>query len=67
MLNEASLKAVLRAEVERDGGQKAAAKRLGVSAQFLCDVLHGRRGLTARLLRGLGYRRVVMYERDTRR
>jgi len=63
MLSEESVWNVLHAEVTRRGGQKAAAKRLGVSAQHLCDVFHGRRALSAKLLAGLGYRRVTMYER----
>lgn len=65
MISHASLHRVLRAEVSFPGGQKAAAKRLGVSAQYLNDVLNGRREFGHAILQGLGYRRVVMYKRDT--
>jgi transcriptional regulator with XRE-family HTH domain len=47
---------------EAAGSQKAAAKRLGVSEQYLCDVLKGRREPGKKLLDALGYRRVVVYE-----
>lgn len=67
MLSERSVLLLLHSETRQPGGQKAAARRLGVSAQLLCDVIHGRRALSAKLLRGLGYKRVVMYERDERR
>ena len=63
VIDEESLANILYREASSRGGQKAAAKRLGVSAQYLCDVLHGRRAMGAALLRGLGYKRVIMYER----
>jgi transcriptional regulator with XRE-family HTH domain len=52
----------IRVEVASAGSQEAAAKRLGVSAQYLCDVLKGRREPGKKLLDAIGYRRVVVYE-----
>lgn len=45
------------------GSQKAWAQENGISPQFVCDVLQGRRAPTDRLARALGYRRVVSFER----
>lgn len=45
------------------GSQAAWAAENGISPQFVCDVLQGRRAPTERLARALGYRRVVSFER----
>ena len=45
------------------GSQQAWARENGISPQFVCDVLQGRRAPTDRLARALGYRRVVAFER----
>lgn len=42
--------------------QKQLAEELGVSTGYLNDYLHFRREPGAKLLEGLGIRRVVMYE-----
>lgn len=52
----------VRVEVAYHGSQDAAAKQLGVSPQYLCDVLRKRREPGQKLLDALGYRRVVVYE-----
>ena len=44
------------------GSQQAWARENGISPQFVCDVLQGRRAPTDRLARVLGYRRVVSFE-----
>lgn len=41
--------------------QKAVAAQLGVSGSYVCDVLKGRRDVTKRLAKALGYQRVVIY------
>ena len=43
--------------------QKRAAKDLGISQQYLCDVLKGRREISATLADQLGYERVVMFRK----
>jgi hypothetical protein len=45
------------------GSQQTWARENGVSPQFVCDVLQGRRAPTDRLGRALGYRRVVSFEK----
>lgn len=45
------------------GSQQAWAHENGISPQFVCDVLQGRRAPTERLARALGYRRVVSFKR----
>lgn len=56
----------LRSVVVWAGDQKRAAKHLGISEQFLCDVLRGRRALSTKLLNALGYRKVDIYEQFRR-
>jgi hypothetical protein len=48
------------------GSQQAWARENGISPQFVCDVLQGRRAPSDRLARALGYRRVVSFERIKR-
>jgi DNA-binding transcriptional regulator YdaS (Cro superfamily) len=62
-----SLYAVLYGVVRTYGTQKKAAHALGVSQQYLTDVLHGRREIGATLLSALGYRKVVLYEQIKQR
>lgn len=59
---EAALLERLRIVVAGAGNQQLAARQLGVSAQYLCDVIKGRREPGKKLLDALGYRRVVVYE-----
>lgn len=56
------LREMLRSLVTYEGGQQQLANRLGVSPQYLCDVLAGRREPGNKLLSGLGCKRVVIYE-----
>jgi plasmid maintenance system antidote protein VapI len=51
---------MLKAECKKSSQSKVA-KRLGVSRQFICDVLKGRRDITDRLLEGLGVEKRVTY------
>lgn len=52
----------IRNEVKRAGSQDRCAQMFGISPQYLCDVLRGRREPGAKLLDALGYRRLVVYE-----
>lgn len=61
-----SLKAVRMALMfKRDelGGQTAMAKAAGVSPQFVSDAMKGKRNPTGRLLKLIGYERVVIYRK----
>lgn len=60
-LREHELLLALRGEVERQATNKQAAERLGVSAQYLGDVLHGRRAISAKLAHALGYERQALF------
>lgn len=51
----------LRVIVERHGSQKEAARSLGISAQFLCDLLKRKREPSDRILSELGLERVTYY------
>ncbi len=63
LLREAEVIAILHATVKRHGTQEAAAEWFGVSGAYLCQVLYGVRPPGKKLLRRLGIRRKVMYER----
>ena len=47
--------------------QLTLATAIGVSASFLCDVMHGRREPTGKVLEYLGLERVVVYRIPKRR
>lgn len=42
---------------------KSAAKALGISQQYLSDMMNGRREISDEVARKLGYRKVVRYQR----
>ncbi len=48
--------------VKRQGSQKQAAKFLGISEQYLADVLRGRRAPGKKVLEALGLQKVVVYK-----
>ena len=53
----------LRSQVKKHGSQKKLAEVIGVSPQYLGDILAGRREPGEKLLAGCGFRRIVTYER----
>jgi DNA-binding transcriptional regulator YdaS (Cro superfamily) len=57
----------LRLAVKKAGGQKAWANQHGVSPQFVCDVLKGRRGLTDTICQAIGLIRETVYRENIRR
>jgi hypothetical protein len=59
-----ALREAIAVRVRLAGEQRILANACGVSPQYLCDVLSGRREPGAKLLKGLGYRRVVIYEQE---
>lgn len=54
----------IRQFVEKHGSQKAAAKELGISPQFLCNVLQGYKQPYS-IMKKLGYSHVVFYIKDS--
>jgi hypothetical protein len=53
----------MRKRIERAGSQQAWARQVGISPQYLCDVLMARRDVPDKVLAALGYVRVVTYRR----
>lgn len=60
-MTEEYVLAQLRSWLAQYGSQKALAVRLGVSVQYLNDVLRGRREVGPAVLAGLGLEKVVTY------
>ena len=60
-LREHELLLALRGEVARHLTQKAAADHLGISTQYLTDVLQERRSIGKRLSHALGYERQTLF------
>ena len=46
-----------------ESSQKDVAKRLRLTPQYVNDVLHKRRPISAELAKKLGYKRVIVFER----
>ena len=57
------LRKMLRIGVQVDGTQQAFARRIGISEQYLSDILKGRREPGAKVLKYFGLERVVGYRR----
>jgi transcriptional regulator with XRE-family HTH domain len=55
---------LIRGEAEKTGSQKELAKKLGVSAQYISDILNGRREPGDAILKPLGLHKVVTYEQE---
>ncbi len=53
--------AELRRRIDAEGSQKAVAKLMGFSPQFIGDVLKGRRAVTTALAGALGFKRVDVW------
>ena len=63
LVNQAYMRQVITNAVISAGSQRRAAKELSISASYLGDVLHGKRGVSDELAQRLGWRRTVRYER----
>jgi plasmid maintenance system antidote protein VapI len=62
VLDNGDVKELLRSEIESAGGQTAFAKKFEVPRVTLSKILHGKRGLTKRIVKLLKLR--VVYVRD---
>lgn len=60
-MTEEQMRGLLLAQCEAAGGQNKWAKKYGVTPQFVCDVIHGRRNVTETISRAMGCDRVVSY------
>lgn len=63
-LDEAELYAVIRREVQAAGGQSAFARKLGISAAYVSQIVNAHREPSDAVLARIGLRRVVRYMRD---
>lgn len=59
----ADIYALMRKAIADAGGQSAWAARVGVSPQYVSDVVNGRRDPAARMLAAVGVKRVTVYRR----
>ena len=66
MIDKSGVIGQLEVFISRHGNARAAAKALKVSAPYLSMVRTGRRPLSAKVLKRLGYRRIVMFEQVIR-
>lgn len=57
----------VRDQIRRHGSQRAYAAHVGISQQYLCDVLNGRRDISAELAALLGFERLVVYVKAPRK
>ena len=57
-----TLIAKLHAEAAKLGEQRLLAKQLGISSQYLSDILNGRREPGEKVLAALGIKRADLYE-----
>jgi hypothetical protein len=57
------LLAMIKIGVSAAGSQKAFAESAGISSQYLCDVLKGRREVGQRILDMYGLERVITYRK----
>ena len=61
MISEQEMLRRLRVAVQKSGSQRAFATEHGVSPQYVCDCLKGRRNIGVSVAQALGYRPVVAY------
>lgn len=61
ILNADDMLSEVKRWVAASGSQKKAAKLLGVSEQYMTDVLKGRREVGPTLAEALGYDKIVMF------
>ncbi len=49
--------------IEKEGAQYKAAKKLGISAAYLSDILKNRRAISDKVSKKLGYERITTYKK----
>lgn len=59
---DGNIVAELKRRIGIEGSQKAAAEVLGISEQYLSDILHGRREVSANVARAMGFERIVSFQ-----
>lgn len=57
------MRSMLRSALSAAGSQKELAKRIGITPQFLNDMLNDRRAITGKALSYLGFEQITVYYR----
>lgn len=65
MLTQDGIIAYLRSILELHGTQRDLAARVGVSEQYLSDILSGRRDVSDEFAQKIGFRRMIRFARIT--
>ncbi len=65
-VHDSRIRRLLRKRVRRHGTQLATARALGISSQYLNDVLRERREISDKLANALGFDRVIVFQRQAR-
>lgn len=60
-LSQNDVMTILKRETDKAGSQKAYAAAIGVSAQYLSDVLSGTKAPGEKILKALGLRKIAIY------
>jgi hypothetical protein len=63
LITNDALVAILREQICRSGGPSRYAKHLGVSCAFISAVLSGSKYVSGRILKDLGYERIIGFRR----
>lgn len=63
MIDYQELQQIIQARVDQEGSQAALARLIGLDATVLSEVRRGIRKPSARVLKKLGYERIVRYRR----
>lgn len=62
-MTEPQFLALIRRECDKAGSQSAWAAAHGITGAYLTDILRGRRAPAAKLLKAMGYERIVSYRK----
>jgi hypothetical protein len=63
LITHEALIAILREQIHHRGGSTLYARRLGVSCAFVSAILTGNKNASGRVLRDLGYERVIAFRK----
>lgn len=61
MKTEENILNKLKKAIKDDGSQAAYAERLGLSEQYISDVVRGKRSIGGRILKDLNYTKITRY------
>jgi DNA-binding transcriptional regulator YdaS (Cro superfamily) len=62
-LDLAAMRKIITEKIDRFGGQTAWANRHGISVAYVNDIVMGRKSISPRVARMIGYERRTIYQR----